>query len=92
MNNAKDKIRSLFGAARPSPMHPAAPDDLAEVKLANLSLHTKHTQHGDHAALLGFHAIPGGLEFSVDYICTDANEKKRREHSSTHGSFKLLSL
>ena len=92
MNSAKNKIRTLFGASKPFPMHPSAPGDLTEIKLANLNLHTKHTQHGDQVALLRFHAIPGGLEFSVDYVCTDTNEKKRREYSSTHGPYKLLSL
>jgi len=92
INSLKDTFRDLRGKAKDFPKHPEAPCDMADVKLANLSLDIKHRQQGDHVALLRFHAIPGGLEFSVDYICTDANEKKRREYSSTHGPFKLISL
>lgn len=91
-NDVKNAWRDLFGGAKPFPRHPDAPCDLVGIKLANLNLVTTHRQQGDHVALLRFHAIPGGLEFSVDYICTDADEKKRREYSSTQGPFKLLSI
>jgi hypothetical protein len=92
INSVKDKLRDLLGAPKTFPKHPEAPKDVKEIKLANLILDTKHKQQGDHVALLRFHAIPGGLEFSVDYVCTDPSEKKRREHSSSHGPYKLLSL
>lgn len=92
INSVKDKLRDLFGDPKAFPKHPAAPKDLKEIALANLTLDIKHRQQGDHVALLRFHAVPGGLEFSVDYVCTDPNEKKRREHSSSHGPYKLLSL
>lgn len=86
-------VKNIFRKEpKPFPKHPCAPDDLAGIKLANLTLDTKHRQQGDHVAMLRFHAIPGGLEFSVDYICTDADHHKRREHSSTQGPFKLLSV
>jgi len=91
-NQFKDKVRGLFGDSKPFCTHPDAPEDLDEIKMANLRLDIKHRQQGDHVALLRFHAIPGGLEFSVDYVCTDPNDKKRREHSSSHGPYKLLSL
>ena len=89
INSLKDKFRKQ---PKPFPKHPCAPDDLAGIKLANLTLDTKHRQQGDHVAMLRFHAIPGGLEFSVDYICTDADAQKRREHSSTQGPFRLVSV
>lgn len=92
MNKTKDKIRSMFGTAKAFPMHPVAVGNLADIKLANLTLDACHTQQGDHVALLRFHAVPGGIEFSVDYVCTDADEQKRREHSSTLGPYKLLSF
>lgn len=92
IKSTKNKIRALFGDADPFPKHTPAPADLSELKLANLALTTRHTQQGDHVALLRFNAIPGGLEFSVDYICTDASEKKRRDYSSSHGPYKLLSI
>jgi hypothetical protein len=92
INSVKDKLRDLFGDPKAFPKHPAAPKGLKEIALANLTLDIKHRQQGDHVALLRFHAIPGGLEFSVDYVCTDPNEKKRREHSSSHGPYKLVSL
>lgn len=88
-NSLKDKFGSEIKAF---PKHPCAPDELAGIKLANLDLEIKHKQWGDHVALLRFHAVPGGLEFSVDYICTDPCEQKQREHSSTQGPYKLLSL
>lgn len=87
-----NSVKNIFRTEpKPFPKHPSAPDDLAGIKLANLELKTKHRQQGDHVALLRFHAIPGGLEFSVNYICTDPDEKKRRTYSSQHGPFKLLS-
>jgi hypothetical protein len=92
LNTAKDKLRDLLGDAKKFPKHPEAPKNVNDIKLANLTLTTKHRQQGDHVALLRFHAIPGGLEFSVDYICTDPSEKKRREHTSSRGPFKLLSI
>lgn len=91
-NELKDIWRDIFGEPNPFPKHPDAPGDLSGIKLGNLNLATKHRQQGDHVALLRFHAIPGGLEFSVDYICTDPNDKKRRAYSSTQGPFKLLSF
>lgn len=91
-----DQINSVKDIFRRSPQtfpkHPCAPEDLSGIKLANLDLRIKHRQQGDHVALLRFHAVPGGIEFSVDYVCTDPDEKKRREHSSTQGPYKLLSL
>ena len=92
ISSAKDKLRDLFGDSKTFHKHPDAPGNVKEIKLANLILNTKHKQAGDHVALLRFHAIPGGLEFSVDYICTDPSEKNRREHSSSHGPYKLLSI
>jgi hypothetical protein len=92
LNTAKDKLRDLLGDAKTFPKHPEAPKNVNDIKLANLTLTTRHRQQGDHVALLRFHAIPGGLEFSVDYICTDPSEKKRREHTSNRGPFKLLSI
>ncbi len=92
INWAKEMWRDAKGKGKDFPLHPEAPPHLSDIKLANLALSSVHRQQGDHVALLRFHAIPGGLEFSVDYICTDADEKKRREHSSTQGPFKLLSL
>lgn len=74
------------------PLHPDVPKDIPDLKLSNLSLEIKHKQVGDHVAMLRFNAVPGGLEFSVDYICTDPSEKNRREYSSTQGPYKLLSL
>jgi hypothetical protein len=84
-----NKFRSQ---TKPFPCHSAAPDDIPDLKLANITLEIKHKQVGDHVALLRFHAIPGGLEFSVDYVCTDPNEKSRRQYSSTQGPYKVLSL
>lgn len=92
INSVKNAWHDLTGSGKDFPKHPEAPCDVADIKLANLNLDIKHRQQGDHVALLRFHAIPGGLEFSVDYICTDANEKKRRQHSSTHGPYKLISV
>jgi len=91
-NQLKNALNSFLGDAKPFPIHPDAPCDLAGIKMGNLDLATLHQQQGDHVALLRFHAIAGGLEFSVDYICTDPDEKKRRKYSSTHGPFKLLGL
>ncbi|WP_052417611.1 metallophosphoesterase family protein [Cellvibrio mixtus] len=89
-NELENAWRTIFGDAKPFPRHPDTPCDLAGIKMGNLNLVTMHQQQGDHVALLRFHAIAGGLEFSVDYICTDPDEKKRRTHSSTQGPFKLL--
>lgn len=89
-NDIKNAWHTLLGDAKPFPKHPDAPCDLAGIRMGNLNLSTKHQQQGDHVALLRFHAIAGGLEFSVDYICTDPDEKKRRKYSSTQGPFKLL--
>ena len=89
INSVKDMFRR---EPKTFPKHPCAPQDLAGIKLSNLNLATKHRQQGDHVALLRFHAIPGGIEFSVDYVCTDPDEKKRRTHSSTQGPYKLVSL
>ena len=47
---------------------------------------------GDHVALLRFNATAGGIEFSVDYVCTDADEKLRRAYSTSCGPFKLNSF
>lgn len=92
INAAKNKIRDLFCAPDDFPKHPQVPDAVPDIKLANLQLSIEHKQQGDHVALLRFHAIPGGIEFSVDYICTDPDEKKRRENSTTRGPYKMLSL
>lgn len=88
---ARNNWRSLFGQGEDFPCHPTA----AEVdclKFANLRLQIKHRQRGDHVALLRFHATPAGIEFSVDYVCTDADEKLRRAYSKSCGPFKLNSL
>lgn len=91
-NELKNKLRDVFGEADPFPRHPQAPNAAPDFKLANLSLEVRHRQQGDHVALLRFQAIPGGLEFFVDYVCTDPHEKNRRTYSSTQGPFKLVSL
>lgn len=88
----KDAYQRLKGQGKDFPIHCEAPADMRDIKLTNLNLETKHCQQGDHVALLRFNAVPGGVEFSVDYICTDADERKRRVHSSTQGPFKLLSV
>lgn len=88
---ARNNWRSLFGQGEDFPLHPTA----AEVdclKFANLRLSIKHRQRGDHVALLRFHGTPAGLEFSVDYVCTDANETLRRAYSKSCGPFKVNSL
>ena len=90
-NIIKNKFRYVLGEPLPFPKHPEAPAELPVFKLANLELQTLHRQQGDHVALLRFNAVPGGLEFYVDYVCTDPDEKKQRVHSSTQGPFKLLS-
>ena len=88
-----NSLKNIFRAEpKPFPKHPCAPEDLAGIKLANLELQTKHRQQGDHVALVRFHAVAGGIEFSVDYFCTDADATKRRRYSSTLGPFKLLSV
>ena len=87
----QNKIRNFFGAPEPFPRHPEAPGVAPDIKFATIKLETLHRQQGDHVALLRFHAIPGGLEFHIDYVCTDPNEKKRRAYSSSHGPFKLTS-
>lgn len=88
----KNAYQRLKGKGKDFPMHCEAPAEMRDIKLANLTLETRHCQQGDHVALLRFNAVPGGLEFSVDYICTDADEKKRRVYSSTQGPFTLLNL
>ncbi|MGV8838149.1 alkaline phosphatase D family protein [Cellvibrio sp.] len=90
-NELKDKIRDIFGDSKPFPLHPDA-KDVAGIKLANLRLNVKHQQQGDHVALLRFQAVSGGVEFSVDYVCTDPDEKKRRKYSLSKGPYKLLSI
>jgi hypothetical protein len=90
-NLVKNSLRNLFGKGDDFPRHPSAAD-VDELKFANLRLTVKHRQRGDHVALLRFNATAGGLEFSVDYVCTDADEKLRREYSKSCGPFKLNSL
>lgn len=92
INSAKNRLRDFLGEKKAFPKHPESPKNVNDIKLANLSLTTKHRQQGDHVALLRFHAIPGGVEFNVDYICTDPNDKKRREYTNSQGPFKLISL
>lgn len=87
----RNNWRSLLGKGEDFPCHPSAAE-VNELKFANLRLSVKHRQRGDHVALLRFHAAPGGIEFSVDYVCTDADEKLRRAYSKTCGPFKLTSL
>lgn len=89
LNSVKDIFRRT---PKTFPRHPCAPESMAGIKLANLDLDIRHCQQGDHVALLRFHAIPGGIEFSVDYVCTDPTEKNRSEHSSTQGPYKLVSF
>lgn len=86
-----NKLRDILWDANPFPKHPDVPDEIPDIKLANIKMETKHKQLGDHVALLRFNAIPGGLEFYVDYVCTDPDEKKRRTYSSSHGPYKLVS-
>ena len=91
LNNVKNNLRGLFGQPKPFPMHPDA-QPVDQLKFANLRLTICHRQQGDHVALLHFNAIPGGVEFYVDYICTDANDKKRREFTLSCGPYSLKSL
>ncbi len=88
---AKNAVLGLFGKGDDFPRHPdvAGVNDL---KFSNLRLCVKHRQRGDHVALLRFHRTPAGIEFSVDYVCTEANEKLRREYSTSCGPFKVNSL
>lgn len=87
----KNSLSSLFGKEDDFPLHPSVVD-VNELKFANLRLTVKHRQRGDHVALLRFNAMPGGIEFSVDYVCTDVDEKRRQKYSSTCGPLKLNSL
>lgn len=87
----RNSWRSLFGQGEDFPLHPIAAD-VGEIKFANLRLSIKHRQRGDHVALLRFHGTPAGIEFSVDYVCTDADEKLRRTYSKRCGPFKLNSF
>lgn len=89
--SVKNSLRDLLGEPKPFPKHPEAPDSIPDIKLANIRMTAIHQQVGDHVAMLRFQSIPGGLEFYVDYHCTDADEKKRRTHTSTHGPYKLVS-
>lgn len=89
---AKNTWQGFLGTGTDFPLHPKAPDDLCAIKLGNLRFSVKHRQQGDHVALLRFHATAAGIEFSVDYVCTDPDEKLRRSHSKTCGPFKLTSL
>ncbi|OZY87821.1 hypothetical protein CBP51_12935 [Cellvibrio mixtus] len=88
---AKNALHRLFGKGDDFPCHPAV-CEIDDIKFSNLRLTIKHRQRGDHVALLRFHAIPGGIEFSVDYVCTEADETRRREYSKSCGPFKLTSL
>jgi hypothetical protein len=92
MNTLKNNMRKLFGEGSDFPVHPQPPEDVNAIKFCRLQLSVQHRQQGDHVALLRFHAIPGGIEFHVDYVCTDANEKKRRAHSVTRGPYKLIGI
>lgn len=87
----RNNWRSLFGKGEDFPCHPIAAE-VNELKFSNLRLSVKHRQRGDHVALLRFHATPAGIEFSVDYVCTDADEKLRRAYSTSCGPFKLNSF
>lgn len=87
----RNNWRSLFGKGEDFPCHPIAAE-VNELKFSNLRLSVKHRQRGDHVALLRFHATPAGIEFSVDYVCTDADEKLRRAYSKSCGPFKLNSF
>lgn len=90
-NMIKNTLRYVWTEPLPFPKHPEAPQELPVFKLANLELQTLHRQRGDHVALLRFNAVPGGVEFYVDYVCTDPDDKKQRAYSSSQGPFKLLS-
>lgn len=89
---AKNSLRDWLGSPKPFPRHPEAPGHIPDIKLANIHMAIKHQQVGDHVAMLRFQATPGGVEFYVDYVCTDADDKKRRAHSSSQGPFKLMSF
>ena len=92
-SDQKNQLLNKFGSEkRAFPLHPEVPEDIPDLRLKNIELNIKHRQVGDHVALLRFHAIPGGLEFSVDYVCTDPAEKNRRDFSSTKGPYKLISV
>lgn len=91
INSVKNRWRNWFGESRPFPKHPEV-QAVNEIKIANLQFNILHRQQGDHVALLRFNETSGGLEFYVDYICTDANEKKRRDYSVSCGPYTLKSL
>lgn len=88
---SRNSWRSFFGQGEDFPLHPSAAE-VGELKFANLRLSIKHRQRGDHVALLRFHATPAGMEFNVDYVCTDADESLRRTYSKSCGPFKLTSF
>jgi hypothetical protein len=90
-NQLKNSLRSLFGKGEDFPLHPEAAE-VDELKFCKLRLSVKHRQRGDHVALLRFNATAGGLEFTVDYVCTHADEKLRRQYSRSYGPFKLNSF
>ncbi|MEN0035633.1 MAG: alkaline phosphatase D family protein [Cellvibrio sp.] len=92
-SDQKNQLINKFSSEkRTFPRHPEVPEDIPDLKLTNIDLAIKHRQVGDHVAMLRFNAIPGGLEFSVDYVCTDPVEKNRRDFSTTKGPYKLLGL
>ena len=91
INRAKNSLRQLFGDPKPFPKHPDA-QPVDGIKFAELQLEVLHRQQGDHVALLRFNGTASGLEFYVDYICTDANDQKRRDYSVSFGPYSLKNL
>lgn len=92
LNFVNDKIRSIFDAKKPFPYHSDPPDEVPDVKLANLDFSVKHKQSGDHVAMLRFNQIPGGVSLAVDYYCTDPDAKKRTAYTKTIAPIKIASL
>lgn len=88
---AINSVRDLLGHGKDFPVHSEPPAQIPDVKFPGMTFEELHRQSGDHVAMLSFHAIPKGIEFSVHYICTDPDEKKRAKYSETIGPFKLTS-
>lgn len=88
----ENKIQTTRGNVRPFPYHSDPPEQVPDIKLANLDFAIKHRQTGDHVALLRFNRIPGGITLAVDYYCTDPDENKRTLYTQTIAPIKITSL
>ncbi|PTN11988.1 hypothetical protein [Nitrosomonas aestuarii] len=92
LNFVNNKLRKIFDATKPFPYHTDPPDEVPDMKLANLDFSIKHKQSGDHVAMLRFNQIPGGVSLAVDYYCTDPDTQKRTMYSKTVAPIKIVSL